>query len=309
MRWRIGKIGETELWLQGATLLCWAYMLLQGQGALLAVGLASIAVHEAAHGAVAALFHAPPRQAEVTPLGLLLRLEEEERLPPLRRAAVLLAGPAASAALMLLGWYGTRWGLLPAFLGARLFFGNLALLALNLLPALPLDGGRLLALVLSLRLDLAAQTKALRVLGTAAGLGLIGLAAFSAARLGSMNFSLAAAGCFLLYAAQAGTATEAMAALRQFLDRRNRLETRGLMRGEILVALGNQPLRRLLPHLRQGRYTCLAVLESGTLRVLGWLDEDALQRAYLQRPDATCASLLAHAPEWLDPRPNQHVDK
>lgn len=58
----------------------------------------------------AAMLHYPPRQAEITPLGLLLRLEEEDRLPPLHRAAVLFSGPAASAALVLLGWYGTRLG-------------------------------------------------------------------------------------------------------------------------------------------------------------------------------------------------------
>lgn len=309
MRWRIGKIAGTELWLHGATLLCWGYMLLQGQGALLAVGLASIVVHEGAHGCVAALFHAPPHQAEITPLGLLLRLEEEERLAPLRRAAVLMAGPAATAALALLGWYGTRWGMFSPFLGARLFFGNLGLFALNLLPALPLDGGRLLALALSLRCDLAAQMKTLRLLGTGLGLGLIGIAVISAAKWGAMNFSLAAVGCFLLYAAQTGATTEAMAALRQFLDRRNRLETRGLMRGEILAVLEKEPLRCVLPHLRQGRYTCLAVLESGTLRMLGLLDEDTLQSAYLHHPEASCASLLPHAREWLDHRPNQHVDK
>ena len=98
MRWRIGKFAGTELWLHGATLLCWAYLLLQGQGMLLAVGLVSIALHEGAHGLASAMLHHPPRQAEITPLGLLLRLEEEDRLPPLHRAAVLFAGPAASAA-------------------------------------------------------------------------------------------------------------------------------------------------------------------------------------------------------------------
>lgn len=309
MRWRIGKFAGTELWLHGATLLCWAYLLLQGQGMLLAVGLVSIALHEGAHGLASAMLHHPPRQAEITPLGLLLRLEEEDRLPPLHRAAVLFAGPAASAALVLLGWYGTRWGMLSPALGARMFFGNLMLLALNLLPALPLDGGRLLALALSLRYDLATQMKVMRVLGMILGLGLAGVAVASAVWWGAANFSLAAAGCFLIYASQVGATTEAMAALRQFLDRRNRLETSGMMRGEILAVLEQQPLRAVLPHLRQGRYTCLAVLESGTLRMRGLLDEDTLQRAYLHHPQGNCASLLPDAPEWSEPRPNQHVDK
>ena len=291
MRWRIGKFAGTELWLHGATLLCWAYLLLQGQGMLLAVGLVSIALHEGAHGLAATMLHHPPRQAEITPLGLVLRLEEEDRLPPLHRAAVLLAGPAASAALVLLGWYGTRWGMLSPALGARMFFGNLMLLAL------------------SLRYDLATQMKVMRVLGMILGLGLAGVAVASAVWWGAANFSLAAAGCFLIYASQVGATTEAMAALRQFLDRRNRLETSGMMRGEILAVLEQQPLRVDLPHLRQGRYTCLAVLESGTLRMRGLLDEDTLQRAYLHHPQGNCASLLPDAPEWSEPRPNQHVDK
>ena len=96
------------------------------------------------------------------------------------------------------------------------------LLALNLLPALPLDGGRLLALALSLRYDLATQMKVMRVLGMILGLGLAGVAVASAVWWGAANFSLAAAGCFLIYASQVGATTEAMAALRQFLDRRNR---------------------------------------------------------------------------------------
>lgn len=187
------------------------------------------------------MLHHPPRQAEITPLGLLLRLEEEDRLPPLHRAAVLFAGPAASAALVLLGWYGTRWGMLSPALGARMFFGNLMLLALNLLPALPLDGGRLLALVLSLRYDLATQMKVMRVLGMILGLGLAGLAVASAVWWGAANFSLAAAGCFLIYASQVGATTEAMAALRQFLDRRNRLETSGMMRGKSWLYWSSNP--------------------------------------------------------------------
>lgn len=108
---------------------------------------------------------------------------------------------------------------------------------------LPLDGGRLLALALSLRYDLATQMKVMRVLGMILGLGLAGVAVASAVWWGAANFSLAAAGCFLIYASQVGATTEAMAALRQFLDRRNRLETSGMMRGEILAVLEQQPLR------------------------------------------------------------------
>lgn len=309
MRWRIGKIGRTELWLHGAALCFWGYMLLAGQGLLLAVGLVSIALHEGAHALMAALLHAAPQMAELTPLGLLLRLEEEDALPAGKRALILLAGPVMTALLALLGWYGTRWGWLAPDVGARLFFGNLSLLLMNLLPALPLDGGRLLALALSRWMDLAAQLHVMRALGMALGAGAAVLAVVCGLWQGAFNLSLAMIGCFLMYAAQTATATEAMAALRQFLYRRSRLETRGVLPGEILAVLARQPLRQVLPHLGQERYTCLAILESGTLRVLGMADEDMLQQTYLSHPDGVCADLLPQeVPHGKTPR-KQPVDK
>ena len=51
----------------------------------------------------------------------------------------------------LLAWLSIRltaWGWLPHSMGKRLFLSNAAILAVNLLPALPLDGGRLLSLLL-----------------------------------------------------------------------------------------------------------------------------------------------------------------
>ena len=69
MRWQIGKIGRTELWLHGAALCFWGYMLLAGQGLLLAVGAVSIALHEGAHALAASLLHAAPQMAELTPWG------------------------------------------------------------------------------------------------------------------------------------------------------------------------------------------------------------------------------------------------
>lgn len=292
MRFRIGKIGHTEVWLHGATLCCWLYLIAQGQGVLLGVGFLSIALHECAHGLVAALLHHPPQYAELSPLGLMLRVEEGAQLSAGQRAAVLLAGPCMSLLLALLGWYGTAGELLPPFLGARLFFGNLTLLLLNLLPALPLDGGRLLALLLSLRFPLAVQLRVMRIVGVVVGALLVGGGVVGAFILGAFNLSLCLVGCFLLYAACRCTTTEAMDTLRQWMDRRNLLEARGLLPGASLTVLDRTPLRQLLPSLPTGRFISVTVLESGTLRPLGTVTEQVLCEAYLRTPDAACDVLI-----------------
>lgn len=302
MRRRLGRIGETEIWLHGATLFCWAYFLLQGQGLLLTVNLGSIMLHEGAHGFAAMLLHCPPSFAELTPLGLMLRLEDEDALPASKRAVILLAGPLMSLLLTLFGWFGTANELLPPVVGARLFFGNLALLVLNLLPALPLDGGRLLALLLSLHFPLPTQMKVLRLTTSTIGILLLLAGIFSAAWLGLFNLSLCMIGCFLLYATYVCTTTEAMAVLRQFLHRRNFLEIRGMMPCASLAVMAHTPLRTVLHYLPTERYTQLTILESGTLRILGTVDEEKLQAAYLRTPDACCEALLSN-----DKSTNQHA--
>ena len=294
MRWRLGQIGKTEIWLHGATLFCWAYFLLQGQGLLLAVSLGSIMLHEGAHGFAAILLHCPPSFAELTPLGLMLRLEDEDALSASKRAAILLAGPLMSLLLTLLGWFGTANELLPSAVGARLFFGNLALLVLNLLPALPLDGGRLLALLLSLCFPLPTQMKVLRLTTCTIGILLLLTGIFSAAWLGLFNLSLCIIGCFLLYAAYVCTTTEAMTTLRQFLHRRNLLEIRGFMPCASLAVMAHTPLRTVLHYLPAERYTQLTILESGTLRILETVDEEKLQATYVNTPDACCEALLSN---------------
>lgn len=134
MRRRILNVGGTEIWLHLATLLFAAYMIALGRVQLLAVGFASILLHEGAHAAVSAALGNPPRDVEITPLGALMRLEDEDALPPLKRFAVLLAGPAVTLVLAFGAIWLTRAGTLSMDLGRLVFSSNLAILLINLRP-------------------------------------------------------------------------------------------------------------------------------------------------------------------------------
>ena len=295
MKLHLGRVGQTTLTLHPATLVMAAYLLLRGQGALLLTAGVSIALHEAAHGVVAALCRHPPKQAEITPLGLLLRIEEEESIPVLRRVAFVAAGPCMTALLAYLAVVLTRWDILPSAVGQRLFYTNLALLAVNLLPALPLDGGRLLSALLSLRFAPTVQMKVLRVSGTILGCIVTAFAVFCAVWLGLANLSLAMVGCFLIYAAQAGTRTLGMTSLRAYLARSAALEQRRMLPCELWIVCERLPLYDALTRLREGRSARLIVVESGTQRKLGELDDAAMQAALWRDAGMTCGEALTVA--------------
>lgn len=114
-------------------------------GAILAVGLfVSILLHELAHSLVAVRSGTPVRAITLMMLGGVSRLERDVR--PEREAWMAFVGPLSSAAI---GAFCTAMYFVPFSPEVRvawlvLAFVNIVLAAFNLLPAFPMDGGRVL---------------------------------------------------------------------------------------------------------------------------------------------------------------------
>lgn len=297
MRRRILSVGPTDVYLHMGTALFALYALLTGTWAAVGTAFGSILLHEGGHGAAAALLGQPPREMELTPLGAVLRLEDEERLPPLRRALMLMAGPAVTLLLCLLSLRLTACGWLPVEAGRRLFMANLAILLINLLPALPLDGGRLLTLALSCFLRGETVRRVMRLTGTALGLLAAGGSVYLTWKHGQWNASLAAAGCFLMYSAATATTTQAMAELRRLLDRKIALETRGYAPCREVAVLGSEPVYRAVRLLHPRRMTHILLMEPGTMKGLGSLGEAELISAFLKHPQETLIQAWRRAGE------------
>jgi Zn-dependent protease len=107
---------------------------------------ASVLVHELSHSLVARGFGLPVRRILLYPLGGFSEIEREPPSPG-REFLVSAAGPAISLALAAGAYALTR--VVPAgsvirVLLAQLFLANLLVGVFNLLPGLPLDGGRML---------------------------------------------------------------------------------------------------------------------------------------------------------------------
>ncbi len=110
---------------------------------------ASVLVHELAHTVVALRYRLPVRRIQLQFFGGVSEIEKETETPG-REFVLAFVGPLLSLVLggvFYLALQLVEAGTVPGVLLAGLMISNLIVAAFNLLPGLPLDGGRMLRAV------------------------------------------------------------------------------------------------------------------------------------------------------------------
>ncbi len=111
---------------------------------------ASVLVHELAHTVAALRFKLPVRRIQLQFFGGVSEIEKESETPG-REFVLAFVGPLLSLLLsgaFYLGMKAVDPASVPGVLLAGLMISNLLVAAFNLLPGLPLDGGRMLRAVI-----------------------------------------------------------------------------------------------------------------------------------------------------------------
>ncbi len=151
-----------------------------------------VTLHELGHSFAAQFYGVSVKQIILTPIGGMAQLE---RMPekPLQELVIAIAGPAVNVVIAilllavaiaagidmstLLNASAGLAGVTLVALFSYVFISNIFLAIFNLLPAFPMDGGRVLRALLALRLDYARATHIAALLGRviAVSLGIYGL--------------------------------------------------------------------------------------------------------------------------------------
>lgn len=106
-------------------------------------------IHELGHVAAARHFGWRIKEVKLLPFGGVAVVEELASVPVKEELIVAMSGPLQNMWMILVAYPLVLLGVLPAEWGVYFIEANLLIALFNLLPVLPLDGGKVLAAVLS----------------------------------------------------------------------------------------------------------------------------------------------------------------
>ncbi len=272
-------IGRTRLRAHPLALLMPAAALFLGAREEVAALLIGLAAHEAAHLLAAKALGVGVSQLKLMPFGGAIALENPYALAPSKLLAVAAAGPVGSLVALTTSAALAHWRLVSPTLALALVRTNLMLGLFNLLPALPLDGGRMLYALLEGRLG---RTRAVEVgvwLGRLTALLLVALAVIPALSGRRLNLSPVFAAVFLL--ASAGDERQALAGARMKALLSELKPLTAPVPARVWAVAGDCPARAALRAARADALTLYAVY-SGS-RLVSFTDDRRLLRAVLER--------------------------
>lgn len=283
---RVATVSRIGVYLHWTFLLLlvgvFAFYLMQGESvaaALIGVGMIAaiflcVVLHELGHALMARRFDVPTRDITLYPIGGIARLQ---RIPeePMQEFWIAVAGPAVNAAIAaVLAVVGLVAGvsLAPQVLLdpsgsmiSMLLWLNLVLVGFNLLPAFPMDGGRVLRALLALRRDYAEATEIAANVGQAMAIlfGLIGLLTWNPILV------------FIAFFVYIGAKQEAQQAMMRTLTQGIPVRRAMITRFEVLTP--QDTLDHVIEELLAGSEQDFPVVEEG--RIVGMLTRARLMHA------------------------------
>ena len=307
--WRIGRLAGIDLYVHVTFLLLvsWVAITYYAPRRSIADALSGVAfilclfaivvLHELGHALTARRFGIPTRDITLLPIGGVARLE---RMPddPKQELLVALAGPAVNVVLAAVFFVMLRLGggvtavsdmagVGGSFL-SRMLWVNVTLVVFNMLPAFPMDGGRVLRAMLALRMDYVRATRVAATVGQAMAVvfGFIGLLA---------NPFLVFIALFVWMGAAGEAAT---VQLRASVDS---VPVQRAMITDFHSLAPDDPLSRAVDHVLTGFQEDFPVVEGG--RVAGVLTRADLLKALAERGvHARVGDVMQRDFETADPR-------
>lgn len=253
------------------------------QGRLLLLLLAALFFHEMAHVITARALGIKVNAVELTPFGGQAHIEDFTGLEPDKELFMSLAGPLASLTL------AAFFYLVPTSLDAEtslwLMRFNLFLGLFNLLPALPMDGGRVLRSWLSPWLGFRRATRLAAFMGMLCAVTIAAHGYYYTTGTLTMAQEIMA-GVVLFWFALRESRFLAYSFMRYLIHKKSELNRLGLLETRQLVSSWDTPVKNLLKDTRPKHYLIVVVLDDSH-HVAGIYTEAEIIECFMEKGPMT----------------------
>jgi stage IV sporulation protein FB len=223
----------------------------------------AVILHEAAHVFVAVTLGYRVKEVELLPFGAVARIERLNEAGSLNEIMIAAAGPLTSFGLAVISYMLAQE--LALFKNTLLFFYqvNLMLAFFNMLPALPLDGGRILRAVLTLRKgsDYCLATRQVVFLSYVVSAALFGWAVVQYLIESSINITVLFAAIFLCATAKGELNIAGFRAMRHLSGKKALLAAKNIMLTSHFTAFHLASLGEVIRLFRSEEYNMVLVVD------------------------------------------------
>ena len=249
-------------------------------------------VHELAHTIVAFAYGMPCTSIELLPFGGVARSEGFYSPDPFAEAMIALAGPVTNGFLCLLAIAVAPYGVIPELWYNHFMRANCVIGLFNLIPALPLDGGRVLRGYWALQMGYRRATERAARVGRALAV-LMGLVGGLGLYYGYASISLLGLAFFVFIGAGREQRMAGYVFMRYLTRKKQELEENGVLPTEQLVAHGDMSVGDIVGHFVPKRYHIILVMDDAG-HIAGFATEMEVVNSFFEQGIDTPLQAIIH---------------
>ncbi|HML31256.1 MULTISPECIES: site-2 protease family protein [Sporomusa] len=279
---RAGKIAGVEIIVNNWFLGLIAVFAVAGLADKALLIVSAVLLHELAHMLMAGGLGYKVKQVELLPFGATARVERLADAGAVSEIMIAAAGPLASLGLAALCYAAA--GVAGSWQEEIYFYGetHLMLAGFNLLPALPLDGGRILRAVLTRRRDYRAATAIVVTMSHIISCLLIVLAGLIFLFDHTVNLTMLVAAGFLLLTARTENTLAGFRTMRILARKKAELIACGIMPTRHLTAIEDAAISEVIALFGPEQYYIVHIVDQN-FKLCGALTETEVWEGLLKK--------------------------
>ncbi|MBP2625979.1 MAG: peptidase [Firmicutes bacterium] len=228
--------------------------------------------HELAHAQVALMLRFKVQEVELLPFGGVARIEGLGVARSRDEIMIAAAGPAASLVLAAIAYTGMLYAGKYCDIWEFYYKANMMLTVFNLLPGLPLDGGRILRAWLALYMDYSKATLFAAGISKGVSVCLLIMIVYEYIVSSTMNVTFLIAAVFLYTTAKSEIKVAGFRTLRVLAQKKAELIARGVMTTTYFTVVNSVILKDVVKLFKTDQYYVLLIVNT-ECKICGTLTE------------------------------------